>query len=153
MFYKLNLQPHWYQTWATKPPYHIFVDFHGSCREVEVLPCCFHVTNSALHSTICQGELFHRHGNPPPQKKLLAITMFEQQDSGKWESWSGAHKCNWSPGIFTQDLINMPLKHSRQMYPQNKDTADNDDQKFQIFYQSVTDKVFECLGYLPLMWW
>ncbi len=71
---------------------------------------------------------------------------------GEWESWSAARKCNWSPGIFTQGLINMPLKHSRHICPQNKDTADNDDQKFRNFYQLLTDKVFECLGHLSLMW-
>lgn len=116
-------------------------------REVTVLPCSFHVTNPFLHLTICQGQLFHRCG-----KEIWAITMFEQQDSGKWESWRAAHKCNWSPGIFTQGLINMPLKHSRHICPQNKDTADNDDQKFPNFYQLLTDKVFECLGHPTLMW-
>lgn len=121
--------------------------FDRNCREVKVLPCCFHVTNPSLHSAICQGQLFHRCG-----KEIWAITIFEQQDSGKWESWSAAHKCNWSPGIFTQGLINMPLKHSRHICPQNKDTADNDDQKFLNFYQLLTDKVFECLGHSSLMW-
>lgn len=121
--------------------------FHRSCREAEVLPCRFHVTNSSPHSAICQGQLFHWRG-----KEIWAITMFEQQDSGKWESWSAAHKCNWSPGIFTQGLINMPLKHSRHICPPNKDTADNDDQKFLNFYQLLTDKVCQCLGHPALMW-
>lgn len=33
------------------------------------------------------------------------------------ESWGAAHKCNWSLGIFTWGLINMPLKHSRHICP------------------------------------
>lgn len=146
MVYKFNLQPH-LSNKATLSYFCWFPqELQRSWSTPMLLPC--YQFRSAFHylsrSTISSAW---------KKKKLLAITMFEQQDSGKWESWSGAHKCNWSPGIFTQDLINMPLKHSRQMCTQNKDTADNDDQKFQIFYQSVTDKVFVCLGHLPLMWW
>lgn len=51
------------------------------------------------------------------QRKSEAITTFEQQDSGKWESWSAARECNWSPGIFTWGLIKTPLKHSRHILP------------------------------------
>lgn len=36
---------------------------------------------------------------------------------GGSESRETAHKCNWSLGIFTWGLINMPLKHSRHICP------------------------------------
>lgn len=161
MFHQFNLQSQSCKRWATKPLYLLFMKiqtnvahtqgdtaaFHRSCREVEVPPYCFHVTNSSQHAAICQGQIFHRRG-----KEIWAITIFEQQDSGKWESWRAARECNWSPGIFTWGLINMPLKHSRHICPKNKDTADNDDQKCLNFYQLLTDKLFKCLGHPSLMW-
>ena len=135
------------EPWATtlSRPTFMRIQTSGYCSsEVEMLPCWVHGTSSSLNY-ICQGQLFHRNG-------IRVITMFEQQDSGKWESWSAAHGCNWSPGIFTHCLINMPLKQSRHICQRNKDAADNDDQKFWNFCQLLRDKVFECLGHRPLMW-
>lgn len=138
---------------STKPLDVLFTNiqttaFYKSCREVEVLPMGY-ACNQFLSAF---GYLSRSTISSMWKNRIWALTMFEQQDSGKWESWSAAHECNWSPGIFTQRLINMLLKHAGTFCPQNKDTADNDDQKCLSFYQLLTDKLFECLGHPSLMW-
>lgn len=104
---------------------------------------------------------------------FLAPATFKRLDlrfgAGRWlavgrevglvqKVWGAAHKCNWSLGIFTWGLINMPLKHSRHICP----TEQRQRQIIMIrnffilllwiFYQQLTDKVSGCLGCLTLMW-
>lgn len=126
---------------------------------------CIHVSKplSALHLAICQGQLFFHHG----RRRILGSCHiwapgFEVGVGGGGrgtgsESWGAAHKCNWSLGIFTWGLINMPLKHSRHICP----TEQRQRQIMMIrtfffppldFYQQLTDKVLGCLGCLTLMW-
>lgn len=52
--------------------------FHRTCREAEVLPCRYNVTNSSPMKWLTLTNTGLRCG-----KEICAITMFEQRDSGE----------------------------------------------------------------------
>lgn len=146
MICKFKLQPHSHEPSATKLLCPLFIkntSHSGSYVESQQQRSwstptpSIRVATSCLNSAICQGQSFH--GN-----EVRVKTRFEQRDSGKWKkSWRAAQECNWSPGIFTCHMINMPLMDSRHICQQNKDTGDNYDPKCLNFHQLLTDKVFK----------
>lgn len=139
---------------------------------LSALQSCY---QTALHLAICQGQLYFfpsTDGEDFLGSCHIWAPGFEV-GAGRWlvgwgrgealvqKVWGAAHKCNWSLGIFTWGLINMPLKHSRHICPtEQRQRQIITIRNFFFFFfltpldfnQQLTDKVSGCLGCLTLMW-